>query len=196
MSQSGNNQCAAPDMTDEQLFERIFWQIFEDDFPLHREAFAKLLPAGLNAINGKVPQHFDRVCSWFFSENTVAWPRYDAYLAYWNEADPRIELEEDEDEPDDFAMPPGKLLAHRIVMSFYAEQRRQYFLNNSEFAPYWKLVVIEDGRDYPECVQESKAAHRFDSAYWNKKKLPCERLYCRCRLTAWTEGQLNLDELS
>lgn len=176
-------------LTDDQLFERVFWRICEEDFLQHREAFSKLFQPGLNVVNGQPIRHFDRLCSWFFSENKVDWPRYDAYLAYWNEADPRIEPDDDEDVPDDYAMPPGKLLAHRIVMAFYAERRQIKHLENIGDRPVWRLSVLEDGRSYPECVNESQVAQRFDSDYWKHKRLPCDRLYCRCQVNALTEKE-------
>ena len=169
-------------------FERVFWQVGNEDFLLNLKAFGNLLPIGLNSINGNL-RPFEKACEEFFSENSIAWPRYDAYLAFWGEADPRLELDEDEEEPAGYAMPPGELLAHRIVMSFYGELGRARYLENTDARPYWKLTVIEDGRTHPACLQEAKAIHRFDSPYWQVKRLPCKRLFCRCRLTAFTKSE-------
>lgn len=174
---------------DLSVFERVFWQICEEDFPAQREQFKALYLPGLDVVNGKSIRPLNKACDGFFTATKAGWPRYDAYLAYWNEADPRIEPDEDEEEPDDYAMPPGELLAHRIVMGFYAERTRLRYLENTDDRPFWRLSVLDDGRAYQDCFQEATPVQRFDSAYWQQKKLPCERLFCRCDMQALTEAE-------
>lgn len=132
----------------------------------------------------------EKECRRFFEENEPSWPRYDAYVAYYGETDPRLPVHEDGEEVEgaDYRE-AGELLAHRIVMVFYAEKCRLRYLENVDNRPLWQLAVIKDGRAYPECLKEASVIQRFDSAYWRQKKLPCERLFCRCRIQALTEEE-------
>lgn len=74
-------------------------------------------------------------------------------------------------------------------MSYYLSDRLSRYIANSDNRPYFKLVVIEDGNAYQDCLDEQKVIHRYDSPYWRTKQIPCARLFCRCRIQALTEKE-------
>lgn len=167
--------------------ETMFWRLCQPDFPQHTEQLRPLLAGLLGHLQGKVDERALRLrCRHFFEETGVRWPRYEAYLREWP-AEPQLD---DDDEP--IAEPAadcremGELLMHRIVMAYYAQAKRLRLLDNATDRPVWRLVAIEDGRTPQQCIQESRELHHWRSEFWRRKQLPCERLFCRCGISACT----------
>lgn len=174
----------------ERLFEATFLRVCGADFAQHIDALRlALLAPGWALVCGTLPRgqrEYNRLCAAFFERTRVRWPRYEAHLREW----PPEPVLDDDDEP--IADPPadwremGELLAHRIVMAYHAETKRQRLLDNADDRPVWRLVAIEDGRTAQQCMQESRELHHCRSEFWQRRQLPCERLLCRCRITALT----------
>lgn len=166
------------------MIEEVFWTVCLTDFPHHREALAKLLPAAVRALEGGKLREFNRACTRFLEDGPVPWPRYDAHLSHWNETDPRLpEYEGGEEVASGDYRESGELLAHRIVMAFYAERDRRKYEAEAKTFPYWRLITVEDGRAHPDCVEQSRVTRHYQDEYWQAKTLPCERLYCRCSIS-------------
>lgn len=177
----GNKKMKNNMSTTNPLFEAIFWDICLGDFMEHREALATILPAGLNAVAGKAPRQFERLCEQFFADHVKRWQRYEDYLTYWGRSLP-VENEEEDEWPDYKEM--GELLAHRIVMAYMNAEKHQKHLASVDLFPYWRLRVIADGRTPPECLAEAQASRHYTDPYWQAKQLPCERLDCRCSISS------------
>ncbi len=163
----------------------IFWRIMLDDFPCLETAIQALERPCLRVFEKGAQREFNRACARFLEENAgVGWPRYDAYLKYWKQDDPRIpEFEDGEVVGGADFREAGELLAHRIVMAFYEDRRLRRYLAETDAFPYWRLRVINDGRTPPDCLAEANTTHHFRDAYWQTKTLPCERLFCRCSIS-------------
>ncbi|CAM5458077.1 hypothetical protein TMEC54S_03499 [Thauera mechernichensis] len=171
-------------MDERALTEELFPNIFLADFPQHRDAMAKLLPLAVRAVADGKMREFERACAGFLADGPMRWPRYDAHLSYWGEADPRLpEIEDGEVVADGDFREAGELLAHRVTMAVLQERRRRQYLAETDAFPFWRLRVIEDGRAYPDCVEASKTARHFTDPYWQSKALPCARLFCRCLIS-------------
>ncbi len=128
---------------------------------------------------------FERAGQAFFQRGSVTWPRYERHRQAADPPERGLNPgEEDEPGPDYREM--GRLLAHRIVTSYYMEGRLARLRDNIDSRPVWRLQPVGDGRTPPECIRESEQAHHWRSAYWTNKVLPCERLECRCRIAAMT----------
>ena len=170
--------------------DQAFWSVCLADFPGQEQRLRRLLPAARAAAAGGDLRPLERACAAFLSEGQ-SWPRFDKYLADWQLVDPRLpEVEDEWPVPAGrTAPPPGELLAHRILMASHTRQRLLRHRDNVVDRPYWRLVAIDDGRTCEECKGEARTAHRWDSAYWQTKTLPCERLLCRCRVVALTEKE-------
>ncbi|WP_186270308.1 hypothetical protein [Burkholderia gladioli] len=170
---------------DMDVWSAVAREIFLADFSPWEDALQGILAAGSNQ------RALDRACIAFFEDKQPVWQRYDEYLAYWSEPDPRTPEFDDEGIVSDGSFrEAGELLAHRISLAYYMYQRRRRYLENVENRPYFRLVAVGDGRTYEDCLEEQKTIHRFDSAYWRSKQLPCRRLFCRCRIQALTEKEV------
>lgn len=170
---------------DLSVAEMMFWRVCRPDFPEHTDQLRRLLNGLLGHLQGQVDQRAFRLrCRHFFEETGVRWPRYDAWVRGQGR-EPRYEYDEDADEgPDHREM--GELLAHRLTMAVYAEEERRRLEDNIADRPVWRLVAIDDGRTPPQCMAEGRRLHHARSAYWRAKQLPCEQLFCRCRIAALT----------
>jgi hypothetical protein len=175
---------------DSERWAATLQQVFLDDFPSWEMAIPALIAAGVER------RSLERACTAFFEGTGVGWSRYDEYLAYWSLEDPRLpEYDGDELVTDPDFRQAGELLAHRITMSYYQSERLRRYIENSDNRPYFKLVVIQDGKAYPDCLDEQKVIHRYDSPYWQTKQLPCARLFCRCSIHALTEREANASNI-
>lgn len=167
------------------LAEMVFWRVCKPDFPQQTAQLLRLLGGLLGHLQGQVDARAFRLrCRHFFEETGVRWPRYDAWV-HEQGREPRYEYDEDADEGPDYRE-MGELLAHRLVMAYNSETRRQRYLDNVADRPVWQLVAIEDGRTPAECLAEARSLHHCQSSYWRDKQLPCEKLFCRCRVMALT----------
>lgn len=161
----------------------VFWKIMLADFPGCEDASRPLERLCIRVFENGDQRSFESACMQFLEDAGRHWPRYDAYLAYWNCADPRIpEIEDGEIVADGDFREAGELLAHRIVMAYYQQRQRCQFSAEADAFPYWRLRVIKDGRTPPECVAEAAVAHDWRDRYWREKQLPCARLFCRCSI--------------
>jgi hypothetical protein len=168
------------------MIEIVFWRICAD-FPGHEATLEPVLQQLLRVLDGKQMRWLEKVCREFFETTGSPWSRYDAWLAAQGQPDLRTPDIEDEEE---ISAPSyreaGELLAHRLVMACQMSARRQRYFENVRDRPYWALVA--DG-DCPGCKDESTAPLHWNSAYWQKKQLPCEWLGCRSRMRALTESE-------
>lgn len=179
---------------DPAVFEMIFWQVCQEDFPGHTEALRPLLAAGLKLIEGDLhrgQRGYDAKCRDFFRATQAAWPRYEAHRAEWARLAPAPDVDDEElDDIDGSPLPNyaemGELLAHRIVMAYYREQRIRRYSGNVVDRPVWRLVAIEDGRTHPDCIAASRQVHHWQSEFWLARRGICPRLFCRCRIQALT----------
>jgi len=166
----------------ERLFETVFRAILKEDFPHHRWDVSRFLYAGKQVISGRDDREFKRQARLFFSENRIRWVRYEAHLAYWGGPEPDPYGDDEEEDPDPDYREMADLLTHRIVMAYMNAGKRQKYEQEADAFPFWRLRVINDGRAYPDCIEESKTARHCTDPYWKNKKLPCARLFCRCSI--------------
>lgn len=170
---------------DPAVFEMIFWQVCQEDFAGHTEELRPLLTAGIKLIQGDLhrgQRGYDAMCRDFFRKTQAAWPRYLAHDA--DRACGEATDSEDNEGPDYVEM--GQLLAQRIVMAYYREQRMRRFADNAEDRPVWRLVAVEDGRAHPDCIAASREVHHWQSEFWRVRRAVCARLDCRCSIQALT----------
>ena len=167
----------------ERLFDAVFHAIFKEEFPRYRGDVSGILYSGKQAISGGGDREFKRLVRLFFSENNIRWLRYEVHLDYWGgpEPDPYGEEDDEGTGPDYGEM--AELLTHRIIMAYTNAEKRQKYEQEADDSTLWRLRVIEDGRAYPECIEESKTAKHHTDPYWRNKKLPCARLLCRCTIS-------------
>ncbi|TFF63093.1 MULTISPECIES: hypothetical protein [Comamonas] len=173
--------------TQDDLRHQAFLRIGGTDFPDHLDAYLKLWPSTERHMAGDLSKRIvQREYQDFFKQHRPPWPRYQAYIQYWDFADP--DSSDDDDPPGVVcAEQPWELLLHRVLSASYMAERQARYLIDADYAPWWRLVVVADGRVYPECLAASTALHRYDSDFWRKRELPCERLFCNCRIQALTE---------
>ncbi|MDR3055233.1 MAG: hypothetical protein LBU53_07510 [Zoogloeaceae bacterium] len=167
------------------LFEQVLTAIFREEFPRWRGDLSRILRVGGKVINGESDRELKRLCRVFFEESGVRWLRYELHTAYWRERYPQDQEEDDdEEEGGSNCYTMTDLLVQRILLAYYAQKKRLKYEQEVDTFPYWRLSVIEDGRAYPECLEEAKAGYRHHAdAYWKTKKLPCNRLDCRCSIS-------------
>ena len=172
---------------DPAVVEMVFWRICGADFPDHVEELRPLLRPTQQLLNGALPRgqrEYNRLFAEFFQRTRAPWPRYDAHILEWP-PEPRLDDDDEPiEEPDWHEM--GELLAHRVIHAYYAETKWRRCLDNVHDRPIWRLDVVDDGRTPAKCVALSREPHHWQSAFWQGRRLPCDRLFCRCRLAALT----------
>lgn len=87
-----------------------------------------------------------------------------------------------------------QMLVIRINSLASGHQRWQK-IHEEEIFSYLKLSVFDAAKARPECIAiEGKVLH-LNNPYWKDNFPPCERLDCRCRVTAKTERGVERDGL-
>jgi hypothetical protein len=176
-------------VSDRALIEEVFWKVCLADFPGHTDQLSGLLPAAIRAIEDGKDREFNRACRRFLEDGAIPWPRYDIYRNHWSTQAPNL-IDEDEEDGEVETVrdnrEAGELLAHRIIMSVYAEQRRQRLTSNVADRPYWKLVSTEG---CPGCMNDPHAPQHWQSDFWQNKVVPCEWLGCKSRVMALTVSE-------
>lgn len=169
---------------DPGLLDQVFWSVFLADFTVDDDCLGTLLPLARAAVVKGALRQFNKGCEEFLA-NAPGWPRYDEHLTNWQLPDPRLpEFEDGEEIISGSFREAGELLAHRVIMTYYAQREFERYRANVDDRPYWRLVIVDDGRTRDQCKLEALVAHRHDAPYWKRKKLPCEQLFCRCGVTA------------
>lgn len=89
---------------------------------------------------------------------------------------------------------PAELLHHRLWRMAYAIRDEEQFSRAPHFAPYKLFSPIMEDRTPSECRALHGTVKRHDDEFWVNRRVPCERLDCRC---AWIAvSQRDVDRLS
>lgn len=148
----------------EQAFDLVYAELAGDRPPRHG-----CLAACIKARDGEMGVA-RKGLRFLFCNYPVSWPRCSAA-------------------PHD----PGEMtkrFLHRVTMTYYARRALRDLLSETDRAPYWMLVAIDDGRTPPECLRAANVVRRFEDPFWRQHPIPCAHPECRCRIRNFTAAEV------
>lgn len=87
------------------------------------------------------------------------------------------------------------LIFFQNVQSAYMYGRYRAMLANAEERPWWMYVAVLDSRTRPHHAALNKKVFRYDDPFW-KTHYPPNGFYCRCRVRALSDVQLEREGLT
>lgn len=75
---------------------------------------------------------------------------------------------------------PADLLYHRLWRLASSARHDAQFARTARIAPYKMFSPVMDDRTPPECRALNGTVGRHDDEFWLGRKIPCDRLDCRC----------------
>lgn len=164
----------------EQCFDLVFAELTGNDLPRDR-----FLAACVHSRDGN--SRLARKALYpLFATHDATWERYRSQRPQDAGDD-----DEESDVPTYSMREMVELFEQRVTAMYYAKRRQRLFLEAADVAPYWALVAIDDGRTPEECVRLAGVVRRFDDPYWEAYPVPCESVFCRCRMRALTEIEVS-----